>query len=81
MRFKINKPISNQAKDRDKQKWHRWFAWHPVWVSENDLRWLEPVYRHGKKTQVAVHDGIAIHAKDHWDYSYSANPNVIKTAK
>ncbi len=28
-------------------KWHRWFAWFPVRVGENDVRWLERVERRG----------------------------------
>lgn len=26
-------------------QWHRWFAWYPVRVGENDCRWLEFVWR------------------------------------
>ena len=29
------------------QQWHYWFAWHPVWVGEQDRRWLETVWRKG----------------------------------
>lgn len=25
--------------------WHRWFAWHPVRIGNNDCRWLETVER------------------------------------
>lgn len=25
--------------------WHRWFAWHPIKVSDHDCRWLEYVER------------------------------------
>jgi hypothetical protein len=25
--------------------WHRWFAWHPVRISDHDCRWLEVVER------------------------------------
>lgn len=30
--------------NRDKSRWHKWFAWHPV-VIENDCVWLETVER------------------------------------
>lgn len=26
------------------EKWHRWFAWHPVWTDEGRV-WLEVVLR------------------------------------
>jgi hypothetical protein len=26
-------------------KWHWWFAWHPVQITEHDWRWLEHVQR------------------------------------
>ena len=25
--------------------WHRWFAWHPVFIADHDCRWLEYVER------------------------------------
>lgn len=28
--------------------WHRWFAWYPVRMGENDCRWLEWVSRKGE---------------------------------
>lgn len=31
----------------DFRDWHRWFAWHPVKVSDHDVRWLEVVERKG----------------------------------
>jgi hypothetical protein len=29
----------------DKRLWHKWFAWHPVYVGNNEYVWLEFVYR------------------------------------
>lgn len=29
------------------QRWHLWFAWHPVRVAKGDCRWLEKVERKG----------------------------------
>lgn len=36
--------------DADKRKWHKWFAWHPVFLvnpetKENVIIWCEPVWR------------------------------------
>ena len=28
--------------------WHRWFAWHPVSISEDKIAWLEYVERQGE---------------------------------
>jgi len=39
-------------------KWHRWFAWHPVRVGSRDCRWLEAVERRG----YSCYDGIS------WEY-------------
>lgn len=27
------------------RNWHKWFAWHPIRIAENDCRWLECVNR------------------------------------
>jgi hypothetical protein len=29
----------------DKQRYHRWFAWHPVVTKDGFVVWLAPVYR------------------------------------
>lgn len=29
---------------QDRKEWHRWFAWHPVWVNNNFV-WFETVQR------------------------------------
>jgi hypothetical protein len=44
------------------QKWHLWFAWHPVRLGENDCRWLEWVQRKGKYWGNWAADG--------WDWEY-----------
>lgn len=31
-----------------KEKWHLWFAWHPVRLASQDCRWLEKVWRKGE---------------------------------
>jgi hypothetical protein len=36
---------------RNEYEWHDWFAWFPVHVGQNDVRWLEWVQR--KKTMAA----------------------------
>lgn len=37
----------NCDKWKCKLEWHRWFAWYPVKIAENDCRWLEYVERKG----------------------------------
>ena len=45
MRFKCG--TSYVEKCAKLQQWHHWFAWYPVWVGEQDCRWLETVWRKG----------------------------------
>lgn len=28
-----------------KERWHRWFAWYPIRLGDDDCRWLEVVER------------------------------------
>lgn len=35
-------------KKREREQWHRWFAWYPVRLADNDCRWLEYVERKGE---------------------------------
>ena len=44
------------------EKWHRWFAWHPVRVGLRDCRWLEHVERKGRRLRTP-------HGS-RWDWSY-----------
>jgi hypothetical protein len=44
--MKFNIP-SKQRRIVDKSRWHKWFAWRPVRVDYNDVRWLEFVFRKG----------------------------------
>lgn len=30
---------------KERYEWHKWFAWYPVSVNDNEYRWLEYVYR------------------------------------
>ena len=30
---------------RERDKWHRWFAWYPIWTDEHELVWLQTVWR------------------------------------
>lgn len=46
------------------KEWHRYFAWLPVWVGENDCRWLETIERKGADS--GGYDGIV------WSWDYRA---------
>ena len=56
----------------DKTKWHRWFAWRPVRVSETTCVWLGWVYRKGTRASyVRIDDFSAIgHEEFYWEYEY-----------
>ena len=30
---------------KDKSKWHKWFSWHPVYVENHEMVWLQWVER------------------------------------
>jgi|GEM_PF-6679126 len=45
-----------------KEKWHRWFAWHPVRLNSTTLVWLVPVFRKGKYD--------CSWGDCHWDWKY-----------
>jgi hypothetical protein len=50
MIFKLGKTDQQKRIEKEKKKdWHKWFAWHPVNVGEEDGRnrmaWLCTVYR------------------------------------
>jgi len=30
-----------------KERWHQWFAWHPIRLGSHDCRWREVVERKG----------------------------------
>lgn len=47
MRFNCGKHYD--ARQADKEVWHRWFAWYPVHIEEN-CRWLEIIDRKGRRT-------------------------------
>ncbi len=45
-----------------KEKWHIWFAWHPVRLGSRHCRWLEEIWRKGK--QDCGYSGCP------WDWEY-----------
>lgn len=47
MKFHCKTPETRHAFIKRIEQWHRWFAWYPVRVAENDCRWLEVVERKG----------------------------------
>lgn len=42
------------SKRAHKMKWHRWFAWFPARVADDDCRWFEWVER-----RIEYYDGVA----------------------
>jgi hypothetical protein len=49
MRFRIN--LCTQ----DPREWHRWFAWHLVFLENRDqLAWFEDVFRMSQSTMVGA---------------------------
>jgi len=46
MKFTCNNKFNEKLKNRE--NWHKWFAWYPVKVGEHDCRWLESVNRRFK---------------------------------
>lgn len=43
--MKWNYHTSRQIRNDKYRKWHRWFAWHPVKVSDTDKVWFEFILR------------------------------------
>lgn len=43
-----SKSLKFIKKCADRSWWHRWFAWYPVRVENNQCCWLEFVYRKSK---------------------------------
>lgn len=54
--------------NRNKYKWHRWFAWFPV-IANYKLVWLETVYR--KKVESFLYDS-------YWVYRTVSEHQAIK---
>jgi len=34
-----------EERERAQERWHSWFAWHPVRVGPRECRWLERIER------------------------------------
>jgi len=49
-----------------RQKWHLWFAWHPVRIGSHDCRWLEYLWRKG--IPCGTSQGVM------WDWLYKPAP-------
>jgi len=45
--MKFNCGESRKEKIKRLEKWHDWFAWHPVRLGEKDCRWFETIQRKG----------------------------------
>lgn len=55
--MKISCGPSWETKFKAKHEWHRWFAWHPVRIGDNNCRWLEFVGRKGRFWDCMGHGG------------------------
>lgn len=40
-----DKRLADNQEDERLQEWHFWFAWHPVRLDDNEVRWMEIVGR------------------------------------
>lgn len=47
MKFNCPKFKSAEERRKDKEQWHKWFAWYPIRVIDGSCRWLEIVHRSG----------------------------------
>jgi hypothetical protein len=76
MIFKLGKTEQQKRRDTEKKKvWHRWFAWRPVYVGEEDGRnrvaWLSTIYRILEPNYTTM--GF------HWRYSVNLNEVMEET--
>ena len=39
-------------KEKRMAKWHQWFAWYPVRTINNNMVWMEHVFRRGRRSYV-----------------------------
>ena len=44
------------TKCKDLAEWHKWFAWHPVKISDRQYAWLENVERRCNYTSGSGYD-------------------------
>lgn len=47
------------------EKWHKWFAWHPITLGGGDCRWLETIERKGTYSSLSL-------VGCEWVYEYRA---------
>lgn len=59
--MKFNCGPSFAERHNRKQQWHKWFAWRPIRLNENDCRWLEYVER---KINYSFGDVSRIHYRE-----------------
>lgn len=57
MRFNCGPSFNVKAEETYSRfsNWHRWYAWFPVRVGEDDCRWLEWIERRGESASYKVH--------------------------
>lgn len=58
-----------EQKIKTKQRWHRWFAWHPIRVDEHNCAWLQNVMRIGTRgRRYSVHSYGPYEGWVNWSY-------------
>lgn len=57
--MRIKKKLKRNPEDT---RWHKWFAKYPVRVSEDELVWLETVYRRNSNGPYFLEEG-------RWEYT------------
>jgi len=68
MKFRVLTPEQRaEEKEERLSAWHKWFTWHPIRITDDptDVRWLEFIYRRGRKTW--GDDG------SYWTWKYADN--------
>jgi len=46
MKLKVSRFTTREEAEEYRNRWHRWFAWHPVFMSYGKIVWLQTIERH-----------------------------------
>lgn len=79
-RWRLNRILKKNEKRKKLNKWHIWFAWHPIRITNpSDLNddtivfcWLQKVYRKARLYS-KYHDGFGVEKITTRDWSYTLN--------